>query len=85
MHLASARGALERAESLGLQGGTVSASIHKAHGVSVGMTADQVLRSSWGKPKSVNRTTTASGISEQWVYGGGYLYFRNGVLTTIQN
>jgi len=46
---------------------------------------DQVLKSSWGKPKAVNRTTTTSGISEQWVYSGGYLYFRNGVLTTIQN
>ena len=56
-------------------------------GVHIGMTAKQVLEeSNWGKPKRVNRTTTARGTSEQWVYGdGNYLYFENGVLTAIQN
>jgi SOS-response transcriptional repressor LexA len=34
---------------------------------------------------SVNRTTFARGVHEQWVYDGGYLYFEDGVLTTIQN
>jgi hypothetical protein len=58
----------------------------RKEGVRVGMTAKQVLESSWGKPESVNRTTTASSVNEQWVYGGGsYLYFDNGVLTAIQN
>lgn len=54
--------------------------------VSVGMTKDQVLNSTWGKPKDKNKTTTANGVSEQWVYSGyRYLYFENGILTTIQN
>ena len=54
-------------------------------GVNVGMTREQVKASSWGKPQSVNTTTSAYGNREQWVYGRSYLYFENGVLTTIQN
>lgn len=55
-------------------------------GVAIGMTAAQVLASTWGKPKDINRTTRASGVHEQWVYGNGnYLYFENGVVTSIQN
>ncbi len=55
-------------------------------GVSIGMVPADALASSWGKPKKVNRTTRASGVREQWVYGNGnYLYFDNGVLTSIQN
>lgn len=55
-------------------------------GVRLGMTAAQVRASNWGKPDSVNRTTSAAGIHEQWVYEeGNYLYFENGILTTIQN
>lgn len=54
-------------------------------GVRIGMTAYEALSSTWGKPFNVNRTTTASSIREQWVYPGHkYLYFRNGVLETIQ-
>lgn len=56
----------------------------KKAGVSVGMTTERVLQSNWGKPQRVNRTDSAGGSSEQWVYGGGnYLYFRNGVLQSI--
>jgi len=55
-------------------------------GVRLGMNQKQVLNSSWGKPRDVNRTTNAYGVSEQWVYGNSsYLYFTNGKLTTIQN
>ena len=56
-------------------------------GASIGMSASQVLnKTSWGRPGQVNRTTTATGTTEQWVYGyGNYLYFRNGVLYAIQN
>jgi hypothetical protein len=55
-------------------------------GVRLGMTAQQVLGSSWGRPSSVNRTTAAYGTHEQWVYGGhNYLYFQDGILTSIQN
>lgn len=49
------------------------------------MTTEQVLRSTWGKPKSINETITAGGRHEQWIYPGHqYLYFDNGVLTSIQ-
>jgi hypothetical protein len=58
----------------------------KRHGASIGMSKDEAIASSWGRPESVNRTTNAYGTREQWVYGGGnYLYFENGVLTSIQN
>jgi hypothetical protein len=55
-------------------------------GVSIGMTAQQVREeTSWGAPRSVNRTITASGAREQWVYPGPqYLYFEDGRLVTIQ-
>ena len=58
----------------------------KSQGVRIGMIQQEVLNSSWGKPKSVNKTTTPYGVHEQWVYGGNnYLYFEDGILTTIQN
>ena len=58
----------------------------RSKGVTIGMSKEDVLASSWGRPESVNSTTTSHGTSEQWVYGGGnYLYFENGVLTAIQN
>lgn len=58
----------------------------KKGGVRIGMSVKQVLNSSWGRPEDVNRTTTAAGVSEQWVYGSNsYLYFTNGKLTAIQN
>lgn len=51
----------------------------------IGMTKDQVLNSLWGQPQDINKTTTAYGTSEQWVYGDGrYVYFDNGIVTTIQ-
>ncbi len=52
----------------------------------IGMTA-QMARESWGKPDSINRTTSESTVREQWVYRqrDAYLYFENGVLTTWQN
>jgi hypothetical protein len=65
-----------------------------APGARIGMTPKQVINdTTWGAPTRVNRTTTASGVREQWVYDhcgynrcyGGYLYFTNGVLTAIQN
>jgi hypothetical protein len=63
----------------------VAADLRK-QGVRIGMTSDDVLASSWGRPQSINRTTNAYGTHEQWVYGrGSYLYFDNGKLTSIQN
>jgi len=57
--------------------------------VTIGMTENQV-RASLGYPKYVSTTTTSYGEIEQWVYGDDvrsnkYLYFKNGVLTTIQD
>lgn len=54
--------------------------------VTIGMTKEEVLTEGWGKPSDVNRTTTASGVSEQWVYPGyKCLYFEDGILVTIQD
>ncbi len=53
--------------------------------VFVGMSIEQA-RMSWGKPKKVNKTVNQNIVHEQWVYdNGNYLYFENGVLTTIQH
>jgi hypothetical protein len=58
----------------------------KREGVRIGMTPEDVRASSWGKPDHINRTTSAYGTREQWVYGsGGYLYFEDGILMTFQN
>ena len=54
-------------------------------GVRIGYTKDQ-CRFAWGAPERINRTTNRYGVSEQWCYGSGnYLYFDDGILTTIQN
>jgi CRISPR/Cas system-associated endoribonuclease Cas2 len=51
----------------------------------IGMTSNQVLSSAWGHPSHINKTTTATGIHEQWVYERGrYLYFENNRLTAMQ-
>lgn len=60
-------------------------SIARTKGVTLGMTQEEVLGSNWGKPRKVNRTIYSFGVHEQWVYDGGYLYFENGILKTIQN
>jgi len=59
----------------------------KRKGVEIGMTAEQVIQSNWGKPERVNRTHNARGTREQWVYPGNhnYLYFENGILVSVQN
>lgn len=51
----------------------------------IGMSKNEVKNSSWGSPQKVNTTTNKYGTSEQWVYGNGkYLYFNDGILTSIQ-
>ncbi|MFB0831569.1 hypothetical protein ACEU2D_18440 [Brevibacillus laterosporus] len=51
----------------------------------IGMTKEEVLNSAWGKPNSINKTTTANGEHEQWVYSiKKYVYFDNGYVTAIQ-
>jgi hypothetical protein len=63
----------------------ILARMKKMKGVQIGMSKEDVLASSWGKPQKVNTTTNVYGTREQWVYDGGYLYLENGVLTSIQN
>lgn len=57
----------------------------------IGMSAEEVRGDTeWGPPFHINRTQTAFGTREQWVYkwpdGGflGFLYFENGRLVAIQ-
>jgi hypothetical protein len=51
----------------------------------IGMSAQQVAKSCWGKPDHVNRSETATAIFDQYVYEDGrYVYLRNGVVTSIQ-
>jgi len=57
----------------------------KREGVRLGMTREDVIASSWGRPEHINTTATRYGTREQWVYGiGNYLYFEDGVLTSVQ-
>lgn len=56
----------------------------KEEGPQIGM-IDTEVADLFGKPRKINRTTTATGVREQWVYPNGtYLYFENELLTTIQ-
>jgi hypothetical protein len=63
--------------------------LKKSLGVGLGMSREDALASSWGKPNHVNRTVSINGIQEQWVYKRGYnpafLYFDGDVLVNIQN
>lgn len=63
-------------------------------GLRIGMGFQEVYdHPAWGVPVRINNTTTAKGIRSQWVYRVSvsnefeviYLYFVQGVLTTIQN
>lgn len=55
--------------------------------IQIGMDEEQV-KAAWGRPYRVNTTTTAYGTHEQWVMhemGSTYVYFENGICTSIQN
>jgi hypothetical protein len=50
----------------------------------IGMSAESALQR-FGQPRKINRSTTASGVREQWVYADGqYVYVENGRVTAIQ-
>jgi ribosomal protein L22 len=52
----------------------------------IGMNAEQVENSTWGKPNRINKTTTKYGTSDQWVYDyRGYIYLDDGKVTAIQS
>lgn len=58
-------------------------SVEKKH-PAIGMTADEVRNSTWGSPDDINKSVTAYGTTEQWVYGNGkYIYFEDGIVTSI--
>ena len=51
---------------------------------SIGMTADEALRSTWGEPTAKRTSTSSNGNTEVWLYSEGRsLYFFNGKLTNI--
>lgn len=50
----------------------------------IGMTSE-MAKNSIGQPDKINKTIRANSISEQWVYNNRYLYFDDGILTTIQD
>lgn len=58
--------------------------------VFVGMTSAHVKKS-WGEPTSINKTLSASTLSEQWVYRRGrvgdsqYVYLKNGIVDAVQS
>ncbi len=52
-------------------------------GLYIGMPENLVMEY-LGQPKKVNRTVTASGEKEQWVYESRYCYIENGKLTAWQ-
>jgi len=53
--------------------------------VAIGMNKEMCV-AAWGRPTTVNTTTTANGTRDQYVYRdtNSYLYFENGKLVTIQ-
>ena len=55
---------------------------------SIGMTSEEVKKSTWGSPYEINKDTYSWGTSEQWVYKKGkysykYIYFKNGYVSSI--
>jgi hypothetical protein len=53
--------------------------------VRLGLNAEGVLKSCWGKPSKINTTITSANKHEQWVYGSGhYVYLTDGLVTSIQ-
>jgi len=52
----------------------------------IGMTKEQVLRSAWNSPRQMNKTRTAQGTSEVWIYAGpSFLYFDEGGILKVIN
>ena len=50
----------------------------------IGMTHEEVEKSTWGMPDDINKTTYSWGTTEQWCYSNNkYIYFDNGIVTAI--
>lgn len=81
---ANEKAAAERRQRLTNAYGEEKANMILRGEVAIGFTKS-MCREAWGSPRSINTTETARVVHEQWVYGGGrYLYFDNGILTSIQ-
>ena len=57
--------------------------------VAIGMTKVEVVYA-WGSPNDINRTISSNSTWEQWVfgnpiYGANYVYFDDGIVTSMQN
>ena len=62
----------------------ISSSTEQILQPAVGMTREQVEKSTWGKPGKINKTTYSWGTTEQWVYADyRYIYFRDGIVSAI--
>ncbi len=64
--------------------GNVTSSVPKY--IRLGMSESEV-RKILGEPEDINCTTGSYGVHEQWVYEDKdmYLYFEDGILTTVQD
>ena len=75
----------KRKQDLIAKYGQTTGALIAAGQVKIGMTAAMCI-DAWGKPRDINRTTNTYGTTEQWVYNlKSYLYFKDGILTSIQN
>lgn len=60
--------------------------IAKRKDPTIGMSKSEVENSTWGEPEDINRTITAYGTREQWCYSNyRYIYFEDGIVTSIQD
>ncbi len=50
----------------------------------VGMTANQVQATCWGKPVRVDRLKTVQGTTDRYVYQQGRVILKNGVVTSVK-
>lgn len=56
----------------------------KAGSVGIGFTRNEVIMAA-GIPQKINRTVTGASVSEQWVYGSGYVYLEGGIVRSFQD
>lgn len=50
----------------------------------IGMCAEEVEKTSWGKPNTINKSVYEWGTTEQWVYSDNrYVYLKNGIVTSV--
>jgi len=61
-------------------------SCDRGKAIAVGMTANEVYASCWGKPKSVSSSVLGSTKMEMLLYEGyNYVYLENGIVKSIES